>query len=56
MADKAYELIVMVIKYAQINFYGGNETIDWDTYRERDKELYDRIRTKIEELGKGEKK
>lgn len=56
MTDKAYELIVMVIKYAQTNFYGGNETIDWETYSELDKELYERICKAIEELDKGEKK
>lgn len=56
MTAKAYNLIIRVIKYAQINFYGGNETIDWDTYCERDKEFYYRICEAIEELDKGEKR
>ena len=52
MTDKAYSLIVMVLKYGQINFWGGNDTLDWDNYRKLDKELYYRICEKIEELDK----
>lgn len=56
MTDKAYNLIVMVIKYGQINFWGGNDTLDWDDYRKLDKEFYYRICESIEELDKGERK
>ena len=52
MTDKSYSLIVMVLKYGQINFWGGNDTLDWDNYRKLDKELYYRICEKIEELDK----
>lgn len=50
MTNKAYNLIVMVLKYGQINFWGGNDTLDWDDYRKLDKELYYRICDEIEEL------
>ena len=33
MTNKAYNLIVMVLKYGQINFWGGNNTLDFDDYR-----------------------
>lgn len=56
MTDKAYNLIVMVIKYGQIHFWGGNDTLKWDDYRKLDKELYYRICEAIEELDKGERK
>lgn len=52
MTDKVYSLIVMVLKYGQINFWGGNDTLNWDDYRKLDKELYYRICEKIEELDK----
>ena len=52
MTNKAYNLIVMVLKYGQINFCGGNDTLDWDDYRKLDKELYYRIYDAIEELDK----
>ena len=55
MTNKAYNLIVMVLKYGQINFWGGNDTLKWDDYRKLDKELYYRICEAIEELDKGEK-
>lgn len=56
MTDKAYNLIVMVIKYGQIHFWGGNDTLKWDDYRKLDKEFYNRICQAIEELDKGEQK
>ena len=56
MTNKAYNLIVMVLKYGQINFWGGNNTLDFDDYRKLDKELYYRICEAIEELDKGEEK
>ena len=56
MTNKAYNLIVMVLKYGQINFWGGNDTLDFDDYRKLDKELYYRICDAIEELDKGEQK
>ena len=57
MTNKAYNLIVMVLKYGQINFWGGNDTLKWDDYRKLDKELYYRICDAIEELDKkGEQK
>ena len=52
MTNKAYNLIVMVLKYGQINFWGGNNTLDFDDYRKLDKELYYRICEAIEELAK----
>ena len=55
MTSKAYNLIIMVLKYGQINFWGGNDTLDLDDYRKLDKELYYRICEAIEELDKGEK-
>ena len=55
MTNKAYNLIVMVLKYGQINFWGGNDTLAFDDYRNLDKELYYRICETIEELDKGEK-
>ena len=54
MTNKAYNLIVMVLKYGQINFWGGNNTLDLDDYRKLDKELYYRICDGIEELDKEE--
>ena len=57
MTGKAYSLIVMILKYGQINFLGGNNTLDWDDYRKIDKELYYKIVDAIEELDKkGEQK
>ena len=57
MTNKAYNLIVMVLKYGQINFWGGNNTLNFDDYRKLDKELYYRICEAIEELDKkGEQK
>ena len=50
MTNKAYNLIVMVLKYGQINFWGGNNTLNFDDYRKLDKELYYRICDAIEEL------
>ena len=55
MTNNAYNLIVMVLKYGQINFWGGNDTLDFDDYSKLDKELYYRICEAIEELDKGEK-
>ena len=55
MTNKAYNLIVMVLKYGQINFWGGNNTLDFDDYRKLDKELYYRICEAIEDLDEGEK-
>lgn len=52
MTNKAYNLIVMVLKYGQINFWGGNDTLKWDDYQKLDKELYYRICEAIEELDK----
>ena len=52
MTNKAYNLIVMVLKYGQINFWGGNNTLKFDDYRKLDKELYYRICDTIEELDK----
>ena len=54
MTNKAYNLIVMVLKYGQINFWGGNNTLNFDDYRKLDKELYHRICDAIEELDKME--
>ena len=48
MTNKAYNLMVMVLKYGHINFWGGNDTLDWDDYRKLDKELYYRICDAIE--------
>lgn len=56
MTNKAYNLIVMVIKYGQIHFWGGDNTLNWDDYRKLDKEFYNRICKAIEELDKGENK
>ena len=57
MTYKAFKLIVMVLKYGQINFWGGNNTLDWDDYRKLDKELYYKLVDAIEELDKkGEQK
>ena len=56
MTNKAYNLIVMVLKYGQINFWGGNNTLNFDDYSKLDKELYHRICEAIEELDKGENK
>ena len=52
MTNKVYNLIAMVLKYGHINFWGGNDTLDWDDYRKLDKELYYRICDAIEELDK----
>ena len=33
MTNTGYNWIVMVLKYGQINFWGGNNTLDFDDYR-----------------------
>lgn len=55
MTNKAYELIQLVLNYGYVNFKGGSDTIDWDTYTRRDEELYERICKAVKELDEGGK-
>ena len=55
MTKKAYELIQLVLNYGYVNFKGGIESIDWDTFTKKDDELYEKICKAVNELDEGGK-
>lgn len=56
MTKKGYELIQLVLKYGYVNFKGGNETMDWNSFAKQDDELYEQICKAVNELDEGEQK
>lgn len=55
MTKKAYELTQLVLQYGYVNFKGGIESIDWDTFTKQDDELYEQICKAVNELDEGGK-
>lgn len=53
MTKKAYELIQLVLQYGYANFQGGIGSMDWDSFANRDEELYEKICKAVRELDKG---
>ena len=55
MTMKAYELIQLVLNYGYVNFQGGIGSMDWNSFANKDDELYEQICKAVKELDEGGK-